>query len=97
MVLRLSLACWRSRCHPKAPKRCHLPTPHLPRQHSTQVISRRLCTGVVITITAAGIIIAGIAIMAGTVVITDGTVITTTIAAGFDDRACASVGNVRCF
>ncbi len=49
-----------------------------------QVISRRLCTGAVITTIAAGIIIVGTAIMAGTIVIMDGTGITTTIAAGFD-------------
>lgn len=54
------------------------------QRRSMPAISRRLCTGAVITIIAAGIIIVGTAIMAGTTVIMDGGIITITAVTGID-------------
>ncbi|MEH2511323.1 hypothetical protein V1291_002677 [Nitrobacteraceae bacterium AZCC 1564] len=56
-----------------------MPTLHQLRRHSTQVISRRLFTGVAIITIAAGIIV-GTAITVGTTVTMDGIGIITTIA-----------------
>lgn len=91
MVLRLLLACWRWRCQPTALKRSRLPIPRRPRQRSTPAISRRLCIGAVITIIAAGIIIVGTAITAGTIATMDGIAITTITVTGVDDQAYAPV------